>query len=64
MRFREMLRLEREGVSNYESLLEVSRGKSKDQTRLRTQLRELAADEKKHVNLIQELLEIVRNQPD
>ena len=64
MRFQEMLRLEQEGISNYESLLEACKGKSKDQTRLRAQLKDLVADEKKHVKLVQELLEIVERQPD
>ena len=64
MRFQEMLRLEQEGVSNYESLLGECKGKSKDRVRLRAQLKDLVADEKKHVKLVQELLEIVEKQPD
>lgn len=64
MRFREMLRLEEEGVSSYEALLEECQSQHKTERTLQAELKNLIADEKKHVRLVRELLEIVARQAD
>ena len=61
MRFQKMLELEREGVQTYQAILDGC-GKDKSRAKLKADLKKLVEDEKKHVTLVQQLLEIVERQ--
>ncbi|HTL71599.1 MAG TPA: hypothetical protein VL404_09950 [Candidatus Eisenbacteria bacterium] len=62
-RFQKMLELERGAVRDYEELLAESRAKFK-KAALEAHLEHLIADEKKHARLVEELLEILKRQPE
>ena len=61
MRFQKMLELEREGVQTYQSIVDGC-GKDKSCANLKADLKKLVEDEKKHVKLVHQLLEIVERQ--
>ena len=64
LRFHKMLSLEHQSVEEYQVLLEECQKKSKGEIELQNDLRKLIADEKKHAQLVQELLNIVQQQKD
>ncbi len=63
IRFEKMLGLERQSITDYQSLLEECKKNYKDHA-IQAHLEKLIVDEKKHERLVQELLEILRQQAD
>ena len=64
MRFQKMLELERQGAADYQNLLKECQDKHKNQLEIQAHLKKLITDEKKHVKLVQELIDIVNRQKD
>ena len=64
LRFQKMLELEEGSVSEYEDLLKKCGEKYGSGLKFQDELKNLIADEKKHVRLVRELLSIVREQKD
>ena len=63
IRFDKMFLLEKQGVRNYEMLLKECQDKYKSHP-IVPHFKKLITDEKKHVLLVEELLTILRRQPD
>ncbi len=63
IRFEKMLSLETQSVTDYQSLLEECKKNYKNHA-IQAHLEKLIVDEKKHERLVQELLEILRQQAD
>ncbi len=63
IRFEKMLNLEKQGLAVYETLLGESRAKNEAPT-IALDLERLVLDEKKHVRLVQKLIEILNRQVD
>jgi len=63
LRFEKMLKLEEESVKDYQTLIEECRRKHKDHSII-PHFEKLIADEKKHVALVKELLQILNRQSD
>ena len=61
IRFKKMLELEKQSVVTYQALLDESKKKHKGHS-IEPNLEKLIADEKKHVLLAQELIEILNRQ--
>ena len=63
IRFNKMLGLEQQSVTDYQELLKECRKKYKGHS-IEPNLERLISDEKKHVLLVQELIEILNKQAD
>ena len=63
LRFAKMLELEKKSVRDYAALLEECRRLHKNHS-IEPHLERLIADEKKHTLLVEELLDILKAQPD
>ena len=63
IRFNKMLELEKQSVVAYQALLDESKKKHKGHS-IEPHLEGLIADEKKHVTLVEELLQILDAQPN
>ena len=61
LRFRKMLMLEEQSMTDYQSLLEECQNGCDDSS-VAPHLRQLIRDEKKHVSLVQELINITNRQ--
>ncbi len=61
LRFKKMLHLEEKAASDYEALLRECRAKYNDHSII-PELERLIADEKKHTQLVKELLDILGRQ--
>ena len=62
IRFKKMLELEKKSVTDYESLLRECQKKYGEHS-IQPHLERLIQDEKKHVTLVEELLNILHRQP-
>ena len=63
IRFTKMLELEKKSVVDYEALLDECRRNCKDHA-IEPHLERLIRDEKKHTALVEELINILKSQPD
>jgi rubrerythrin len=62
LRFEKLLKLERESIRTYESLLAECRSRYQDKPILQERFEKLIKDEKRHAKLVEELLSIVNRQ--
>lgn len=63
LRFQKMLKLEKQSISDYQSLLKDLNKRFKNHV-VAPHLETLVADEKKHALLVEQLLQILDSQPD
>lgn len=61
LRFEKMLKLEKDSIVEYRSLLEESKKRFKNHS-INEHLEKLVADEKKHALLVEELIQILERQ--
>lgn len=63
LRFKKMLKLEEQSIVDYEKLLAETKKRVQNEI-ISEHLKKLISDEKKHVLLVKELLQILERQPD
>ena len=63
LRFEKMLALEKQGAEEYQTLLNERQGECQASSVI-PHLKLLINEEKKHIHLVEELLEMVNRQPD